>query len=74
MHVYIRQSSAKCVNRKFGAPLQLLACLLSISMNDRFFIFLLQNNLLARRTGTTDQFARPTNQTGRPGRRAMLFV
>jgi hypothetical protein len=35
---------------------------------------LLQNNLLARRTGTTDQFARPTNQTGRPGRRAMLFV
>jgi hypothetical protein len=39
-----------------------------------FFIFLLQNNLLARRTGTTDQFARPTNQTGHPGHRAMLFV
>jgi hypothetical protein len=39
-----------------------------------FFIFLLQNNLLAQRTGTTDQFARPTNQTGCPGHLAMPFV
>jgi hypothetical protein len=39
-----------------------------------FFIFLLQNDLLARRTGTTDQIARPTKQTGRPGHQAMLFV
>jgi hypothetical protein len=38
------------------------------------FLFLLQNNLLALRTDTTDQLARPTNQTGRPEHRAMLFV
>jgi hypothetical protein len=44
MHLYHWQSSAKCVvslnsNRKFGTPLQLLACLLSISTNDRFSYF-----------------------------------
>jgi hypothetical protein len=63
---------------KYQQIIRNISTILSVfvfNFNERlFFIFLLQNNLLARRTGTTDQFAHPTNQTGRPGRRALLFV